>query len=108
MLARSRLAGVHEVATSHSETKRDMARIPPGEFLMGSEDFYREEAPIHRVRVDCFGIDRHPVTNAQFATFIEETGYVTVAERPLDPADYPGVDEELLVPGSLVFTQTAG
>ena len=85
-----------------------MARIPPGEFLMGSEDFYREEAPIHRVRVDGFGIDRHPVTNAQFAKFVEETGYVTVAERPLDPADYPGVDEELLVPGSLVFTQTAG
>jgi formylglycine-generating enzyme required for sulfatase activity len=85
-----------------------MEWISGGEFLMGSEDFYPEEAPVHRVRVDGFWIDRHPVTNEQFATFVSETGYETVAERPLDPADYPGVDEELLVAGSLVFHGTSG
>jgi formylglycine-generating enzyme required for sulfatase activity len=83
-----------------------MTWIPGGEFLMGSEDFYPEEAPVHRVRVDGFWIDRHPVTNAQFGRFVEETGYVTVAERPLDPSDYPDALPELLVPGSLVFTGT--
>jgi sulfatase modifying factor 1 len=75
---------------------------------MGSEDFYSEEAPARRVRVDGFWIDRHPVTNAQYAVFVSETGYETVAERPLDPADFPGAPEELLVPGSLVFQGTPG
>jgi formylglycine-generating enzyme required for sulfatase activity len=82
--------------------------ISGGEFLMGSEDFYPEEAPVHRVRVGGFWIDRHPVTNAQYAVFVSETGYKTVAERPLDPADYPGVQEGLLVPGSSVFHGTPG
>jgi formylglycine-generating enzyme required for sulfatase activity len=86
----------------------DMEWLPGGEYLMGSESFYPEEAPVHRVRVDGFSIDRHPVTNAQYAAFVSETGYQTVAERPLDPAAYPGVDEELLVPGSLVFHGTPG
>jgi formylglycine-generating enzyme required for sulfatase activity len=84
----------------------DMAWIPGGTFRMGSEDFYPEEAPIHRVTVDGFWMDRHTVTNAQFAAFIAATGYVTVAERPLTPADYPGADPALLVPGSLVFRQS--
>ena len=85
-----------------------MVEIPGGEFTMGSNEHYREEAPAHRVRVDDFRIDRHPVTNAQYAAFVSETGYETVAQRPLDPADYPGVADDLLVPGSLVFHGTPG
>lgn len=60
--------------------------------------------PIHRVRVDGFWMDKTPITNAAFARFVEETGYVTVAERPLDPNDFPGVPESQLVSGSAVFT----
>ena len=75
---------------------------------MGSDDHYPEEAPVHRVSVDGFWIDRLQTTNAQFAAFVEDTGYVTVAERPLDPADFPGAPPENLVPGSLVFTMTPG
>ncbi len=82
--------------------------VPGGTFTMGSDVHYQEEAPAHRVRVDGFWIDVFEVTNADFAAFVEETGYVTVAERPLDPADYPGAPAENLVPGSLVFTPTAG
>ena len=82
--------------------------IPGGEFAMGSDEHYPEEAPVHRVRVDPFSIDRHEVTNARFADFVEATGYATVAERPLDPADFPGAPPENLVPGSLVFTPTPG
>ena len=88
--------------------RENMQWVPGGEFLMGSEDFYPEEAPVHRVRVDGFWIDRNPVTNAQFAAFVSKTGYQTVAERPLNPADYPGAPKELLVPGSLVFQGTPG
>ena len=51
---------------------------------------------------------RHPVTNAQFAEFVDDTGYVTVAERQLDPALYPGADPADLVPGALVFRPTSG
>jgi sulfatase modifying factor 1 len=87
---------------------RDMAWVPAGTFLMGSEDFYPEERPVHRVAVDGFWIDRHPVTAAQFRRFVRESGYVSVAERPLDPADFPGADPELLVPGSLLFRKTIG
>ncbi len=86
-----------------SEAPSDMAWIPGGTFRMGSDAFYAEEAPVHRVEVDGFWIDRRLVTVRQFRRFVEETGYVTTAERPLDPAQYPGADPALLKPGSLVF-----
>jgi formylglycine-generating enzyme required for sulfatase activity len=70
---------------------------------MGSDDHYPEEAPAHKVSVDGFWIDRHTVTNAEFARFVRKTGHVTVAERAPDPADYPGARPELLVPASTVF-----
>ena len=75
---------------------------------MGSTSFYPEEAPIHSVSVDAFAIERHPVTNAQFAEFVGATGYVTVAEQPIDPALYPGADPAELQPGAMVFRPTNG
>jgi formylglycine-generating enzyme required for sulfatase activity len=85
-----------------------MVWVPGGTFAMGAHDFYPEERPVHRVSVDGFWIDEHPVTVAEFRRFVKATGYVTVAERPLDPATYPGADPALLVPGSLVFRKTRG
>jgi sulfatase modifying factor 1 len=85
-----------------------MRWIPGGTFLMGSEEFYPEEAPVQRVSVDGFWVDEAAVTAAQFRRFVRETGYVTVAERPLEPDQYPDADTELLVPGSLVFRKTNG
>jgi formylglycine-generating enzyme len=85
-----------------------MAWTPGGAFLMGSEAFYPEERPVHGVVVDGFWMDEHPVTAAAFRRFTRDTGYVTVAERPLDPADYPDADPALLVPGSLVFRPSGG
>ncbi len=85
-----------------------MRRIEGGTFTMGSEAFYPEEAPLRRVRVDPFWIDETPVTNRQFARFVEATGYRTVAEIAPDPKDYPGLLPEYAQPGSLVFTKTAG
>ena len=75
---------------------------------MGSTSFYPEEAPIHTVTVAPFAVERHPVTNAQFAEFVAATGYVTVAEQPIDPALYPGVDPNDLRPGAMVFRPTPG
>ena len=83
-----------------------MRWIPGGNFAMGSEDFYPEERPVQRVSVDGFWMDEAPVTAAQFRRFVRETGYVTLAERPLDSALYPDADPDLLVPGSLVFRAT--
>jgi formylglycine-generating enzyme required for sulfatase activity len=85
-----------------------MSWIPGGTFLMGSESFYPEERPVHSVTVDGFWMDQYTVTNIEFRRFVKETGYVTVAERPLNPADYPDADPTLLVPGSLVFRRTRG
>jgi formylglycine-generating enzyme len=85
-----------------------MAWVPGGTFAMGSADFYPEERPVHRVAVDGFWIDRHPVTISEFRRFVSETGHVTVAERPLDAEDYPDADPELLVPGSLLFRPSDG
>ena len=59
--------------------------------------------PVHEVEVDGFWMDRTPVTNAQFARFVEATGYRTMAERTLDAVDYPGTPPENLLPGSFVF-----
>ena len=86
----------------------DMVWVPGGSFLMGSEDFYPEERPTRTVEVDGFWMDVHPVTVDEFHRFVTATGYVTVAERPLDAAQYPGVDPEALRPGSLVFHPTEG
>jgi formylglycine-generating enzyme required for sulfatase activity len=85
----------------------DMAWIAGGTFRMGSDRHYPEERPVHRATVDGFWIDIHPVTNAQFERFVAATGYVTIAERPLDPADFPDAILELLKPGALVFRKTA-
>lgn len=75
---------------------------------MGSDRFYPEEAPVRTVRVESFWIDEAPVTNAQFAAFVEATGYRTLAEIVPDPADYPGLDPALAEAGSLVFQKTTG
>src|SRR4051812_4657306 len=80
-----------------------MVWVPGGQFTMGSDHHYPEEAPAHPVRVDGFWIDQHTVTNREFARFVAKTGHVTLAELPPDPADYPGAREELLVPASTVF-----
>jgi len=91
-----------------------MVWIPGGEFSMGSKDPrgdicggnepMDDARPIHRVQVDGFWMDRTEVTNAEFARFVAATKYVTVAERPLKAADYPGVPADKLAPGSVVFT----
>lgn len=81
-----------------------MVPIPGGEFRMGSNHHYPEEAPAHSVKVAPFWIDRTPVTNRQFRQFVRATGYVTVAEVAPDPEDYPGALPHMIKPGSMVFT----
>jgi formylglycine-generating enzyme len=86
----------------------ELVELRGGSFRMGSTQFYPEEAPVHTVTVGAFAVERHPVTNAQYAEFVAETGYVTVAEQAPDPALYPGAAAEDLVPGALVFRPTGG
>lgn len=81
--------------------REGMIQIPAGSFRMGSADFYPEEAPVREVEVSGFAIDRGPVTVAQFTRFVEETGYLTLAERPPDPTAYPDADPSLLCEGSV-------
>lgn len=82
---------------------RGMVWIPGGTFRMGSDEHYPEEAPAHRVTVDGFWMDRHPVTNLDFTVFVRRTGHVTKAEQPADPADYPGALPDRLGAASSVF-----
>ena len=91
-----------------SSELKNMIKIPGGKFLMGSENYYPEEKPVHEVTVDGFYIDKYEVTNADYKKFSDETGYITVAERPLDPEEYPTVDPKDLIPGALVFKRTQG
>ncbi|HKH52213.1 MAG TPA: formylglycine-generating enzyme family protein [Mycobacterium sp.] len=86
----------------------ELVELPGGSFRMGSTQFYPEEAPVHAATVGAYAVERHPVTNAQFAEFVADTGYVTVAELPPDPTLYPGAAAEDLVPGALVFLPTSG
>ncbi len=101
------MPGVDRSDPGRSPSK-GMRWIPGGAFAMGSDDFYAEERPVRRVRVDAFWMDEHPVTVAAFRRFVKATGYRTLAEQPPDPALYPGADPALLVPGSLVFRPTSG
>ena len=107
-----------DTSAGPSDAPPGMVWIPPGEFTMGSDapDVWPQERPAHRVRVGGFWMDQTEVTNAQFAAFVEATGYVTVAERPVDwdefkkqlPPGTPKPPDEALQPGSLVFSPPAG
>ncbi len=96
------------------EAPKGMVWIGGGEFVMGSDHTSASQAekPAHRVKIAAFWMDEHEVTNAQFRKFVEATGYKTVAERPIDweemkkqlPPNTPKPEDEVLQPGSLVFT----
>lgn len=87
-------------------------RIEGGTFTMGSDAVYAEEGPERQTRVDSFWIDPHEVTNRQFKAFVAETGYVTIAEKPVDPDQFSvpveQIPEFMLKPGSAVFTPPEG
>jgi formylglycine-generating enzyme len=91
-----------------TEWSAEMIRLDGGTYAMGSERFYPEEAPVRRVRVDPFWVDRTPVTNAQFARFADDTGHVTLAEIAPDPQDYPGMLPGMDQAGSRVFDPPPG
>ena len=92
-----------KVTAPETRDRSDMVFIPGGTFRMGSDKHYPEEAPVHSVTIGAFWIDRTPVTNRQFHKFVNATHYVTFAEIPPDPKDYPGALPHMLKAGSLVF-----
>jgi formylglycine-generating enzyme required for sulfatase activity len=95
---------------------KGMVWVPGGEFLMGSDHrlAQRNERPTHRVKVSGFWMDRHHVTNAEFRRFVQETGYVTTAERKPEwetikaqvAPGTPKPPDSALVPGAMVFVGT--
>jgi formylglycine-generating enzyme required for sulfatase activity len=89
-----------------------MVWIPGGRYWMGAsdedEDLIPEGLPRHLVHVDGYWMDQTEVTNAQFAEFVNATGYKTVAECEIDPKDFPDADPANLVPGSAVFSPPNG
>jgi sulfatase modifying factor 1 len=105
---------VTDPATPPGNGPEGMVWIPGGEFSMGAQDepgagevgmrATDDSRPIHRVRVNGFWMDTTVVTNDEFARFVRETGYVTVAERTPTPEQFPGAPRENLVAGSVVFT----
>ena len=95
------------ILSQEATVPEGMVWIPKGTFMMGHARGGPDEQPVHKVALDGFWIDKAEVTNEQFAQFVKDTGYVTVAERPLDPKDFPNADPELIrktKPGSVVFT----
>ncbi|WP_392351876.1 formylglycine-generating enzyme family protein [Parasynechococcus sp.] len=88
---------------SRSTCRDGMVAIPAGNYQVGSDRFYPEEAPVRQVSIDSFEIDLAPVTNAEFQQFVDATGYQTVSERPPDPTLYPDLPPEEQIPESVVF-----
>src|SRR4051794_15202230 len=91
--------------TFESLSRDGMVYVAGATYCMGSDRHYPEEAPVHRVTVDGFWMDRTPVTNRQFGEFVDATGHVTFAELTPNAKDYPGALPDMLKAGSLVFTQ---
>jgi formylglycine-generating enzyme len=91
-----------------------MVYVPGGEFSMGSLDPTEmfcggdqpmdDARPLHRVYLDGYFMDATEVTNEEFASFVQATSYVTVAERKPTSEEFPGVPDEKLVAGSVVFS----
>ena len=88
-----------------------MVWIPSGVFMMGDDTGnkvmphggHNNEGPVHEVKLDGFWIDMYPVTNEQFAKFVEETDYSTYSEQKPKAEDWPGALPEMLIPASIVF-----
>ena len=99
---------MNKAVVRQERNREGMRLVPGGRYRMGSEAFYPEERPRRMVAVDPFWIDETPVTNRQFAAFVEATEHQTLAEIAPDPDDYPGMDPALAQPGSLVFQRTTG
>ena len=96
-----------KVSVAQPALTAKMVHIPAGSFDMGTNDpAFPDAQPVHKVTVKEFWMDEHEVTNYEFEQFVKATNYITVAERSLDPKDYPGVAVENLVPGSAVFLET--
>ena len=103
---------------SPQEPPIGMVWIPNGTFMMGSigPQARPDESPVHPVKVDGFWIDQTEVTNAQFAAFVEATGYVTTSEKPVNwdemkkqlPPGTPKPHDSLLQASSLTFKTTNG
>jgi sulfatase modifying factor 1 len=91
------------VSGSVTGTPPGMAWIPGGRFWMGTDDM-PDAQPVHEVEVAGFWMDKSDVTNEEFARFVQSTGYVTVAERPLNPKEFPGLSPADLAPGAVVFS----
>ena len=91
------------VSSSKSSGRDGMVAIPAGDYQVGSDRFYPEEAPVRQVSIASFEIDQAPVTNAEFQQFVDATGYRTVSERPPDPTLYPDLPPEEQIPESVVF-----
>jgi formylglycine-generating enzyme required for sulfatase activity len=96
------------MTTTQPNATAGMVWIPGGTFRMGSDHHYPEEKPAHKVSVGGFWIDTLTVTNRDYRRFVEETGHVTLAERPANPEDYPGAKPEMLAPSSVMFRKSEG
>ncbi len=101
--AESDVPEINTAAAPEAAPDKNMVWVPGGWFWMGNNGF-PDAQPEHLVYVDGFWLDRHEVTNAEYAKFVEATGYKTVAELPPNPEDFPGAPPEVLVPGSIVFS----
>jgi formylglycine-generating enzyme required for sulfatase activity len=95
------------MSTCLSELQGAIARIPGGRYRIGSDRFYPEERPSREVAIPEFQIELAPVTNAQFASFVAATGYVTISEQPPDPQLYPNLTSDQRLPASAVFQPSA-
>lgn len=112
-------ANSNEKVNSNStvKTPKNMVWVPQKTFTQGAKpnDPYAmpREKPQHQVTVDGFFIDITEVTNAQFKNFVDATGYITVAERPINweemkkdlPPNTPKPHDSILQPGSLIFNK---
>ena len=92
-------------------SKQGMVLIPSGTYLRGNDQLiegkkFPEEAPIHKIHVKSFWMDKTEVTNLQFQTFVKATSYITFAEKGLNHRDFPNVPLEALQAGAFVFTSS--
>ena len=91
------------IVTMDTSWTNNMVWIPGGSYMRGSESGQGDEKPVREIKISGFWLDATEVTNDQFSEFVQETAYVTVAERRPDPSQFPGVDPSLLKAGGIVF-----
>lgn len=97
------VSGCDRHEENRSNAEQGMVLVAGGTIILGENALYPEEQGGTAVSVDSFYMSKTEVTNRDFASFVQATGYVTTAEKVPSRKDYPDLPSAMRIAGAAVF-----